>query len=92
MNGVFVILISMGLGTLMVILLNNLTGFTWPDYVGGLFIADILRNIFDSMNISIRLTFYRYYWFNRIAFKYNLSQTHTIITISIQFFLIFLLH
>ncbi|MEH7126564.1 hypothetical protein V7127_25580 [Bacillus sp. JJ1773] len=41
MNGVFVILISMGLGTLMVILLNNLTGFTWPDYVGGLFIAAI---------------------------------------------------
>ncbi|MGM0900588.1 MAG: sodium/glutamate symporter [Bacillota bacterium] len=54
MNGSFVILISMGLGTLMVMLLN-LTGFTWPDYVGGLFVAAILRNIFDYMNISISL-------------------------------------
>ncbi|MEK4197955.1 sodium/glutamate symporter [Cytobacillus sp. FSL K6-0265] len=54
MNGSFVILISMGLGTLLVMLLN-LTGFTWPDYVGGLFVAAILRNIFDSMNISISL-------------------------------------
>ncbi len=54
MNGTFVILIAMGLGTLMVMLLN-LTGFTWPDYVGGLFIAAILRNIFDSMKINISL-------------------------------------
>jgi glutamate:Na+ symporter, ESS family len=55
MNGVFVILISMGLGTLMVILLNTLTGFSWPDYVGGLFVGAILRNIYDSMNKSISI-------------------------------------
>jgi glutamate:Na+ symporter, ESS family len=54
MNGAFVILLSMGLGTLMVMLLN-LTGFTWPDYVGGLFIAAILRNIFDFLNFKISL-------------------------------------
>ncbi|HZH58511.1 MAG TPA: sodium/glutamate symporter [Metabacillus sp.] len=54
MNSVFVILLSMGLGTLMVMLLN-LTGFIWPDYVGGLFVAAILRNIFDALKISISL-------------------------------------
>lgn len=54
MNSSFIILVSMGLGTLMVMLLN-LTGFIWPDYVGGLFVAAILRNVFDSMNISINL-------------------------------------
>lgn len=55
MNGVFAILISMGLGTLMVILLNKFTGLIWPDYVGGLFVGAILRNIFDSMNKSISI-------------------------------------
>jgi ESS family glutamate:Na+ symporter len=54
MNSSFIILISMGLGTLLVMLLN-LTGFIWPDYVGGLFIAAILRNIIDSRNIPISL-------------------------------------
>lgn len=54
MNSLFIILLSMGLGTLMVMLLN-LTGFIWPDYVGGLFMAAILRIVFDSMNISINL-------------------------------------
>ncbi|ASN06271.1 sodium/glutamate symporter [Virgibacillus necropolis] len=54
MNSSFIILISMGLGTLMVMLLN-LTGFIWPDYVGGLFVAAILRNVFDSMNITLNL-------------------------------------
>ncbi|WP_252312670.1 sodium/glutamate symporter [Sinobaca sp. H24] len=51
-NGTFVILFSMGLGTLMVLLLNQ-TGFIWPDYVGGLFIAAIIRNVFDYSNITI---------------------------------------
>jgi ESS family glutamate:Na+ symporter len=54
MNSSFIILISMGLGTLLVMLLN-LTGFIWPDYVGGLFIAAILRNIIDSRNMPISL-------------------------------------
>ena len=54
MNGSFIILVAMGLGTLLVMLLN-LTGFIWPDYVGGLFIAAILRNIFDYMNIPLNM-------------------------------------
>lgn len=54
MNSIFVILIAMGLGTLLIMLLN-LTGLIWPDYVGGLFAAAILRNIFESMNISLNM-------------------------------------
>lgn len=37
------------------VMLLNLTGFIWPDYVGGLFVAAILRNVFDSLNISVNL-------------------------------------
>ena len=54
MNGSFIILVAMGLGTLLVMLLN-LTGFIWPDYVGGLFIAAIIRNVFDYMKIPLNM-------------------------------------
>ncbi|PAE07596.1 sodium/glutamate symporter [Terribacillus saccharophilus] len=53
-KSLFIILISMGIGTLLVWLLNK-TGFIWPDYVGGLFIAAVARNLFDTLNIQLNI-------------------------------------
>src|SRR5699024_9403040 len=44
MNSTMYLLFAMGLGTILVYFLN-MTGFVWPDYVGGLFIAAIMRNV-----------------------------------------------
>lgn len=54
MNSTMYLLFAMGLGTILVYFLN-MTGFIWPDYVGGLFIAAIMRNVLDVMNIKINL-------------------------------------
>jgi ESS family glutamate:Na+ symporter len=54
MSSMMYLLLAMGLGTILVYFLN-MTGFVWPDYVGGLFIAAILRNILDAMNIKLNL-------------------------------------
>lgn len=54
MNSTMYLLFAMGLGTILVYFLN-MTGFVWPDYVGGLFIAAIMRNVLDAMNIKINL-------------------------------------
>ena len=54
MNSTMYLLFAMGLGTILVYFLN-MTGFVWPDYVGGLFIAAIMRNVLDAMNIKVNL-------------------------------------
>lgn len=54
MNSTMYLLFAMGLGTILVYFLN-MTGFVWPDYVGGLFIAAIMRNVLDAMSIKINL-------------------------------------
>ena len=53
LNSMILVLISMGIGTYLVSILNSLTGFNWPGYVGGLFVAAILTNIFEAMNLGV---------------------------------------
>lgn len=52
LNSTILILIAMGLGTFVVQFLNYITGFGWSSYVGGLFVAAIMTNIFEAMGIN----------------------------------------
>lgn len=52
LESVILILIAMGLGIFVVQFLNKITGFKWPDYVGGLFIAAIITNIQEARGIK----------------------------------------
>lgn len=51
-NSVLQILFAMGVGTIVVWILDSLTGFAWPEYVGGLFFAVIMRNISEPIGVS----------------------------------------
>lgn len=57
LNSTLLILLAMGLGTFVVNFLNNLTGFSWPSYVGGLFVAAIITNIFELLGIHTESKF-----------------------------------
>lgn len=48
LDSVIFILVAMGLGIFVVNFLNKVTGFKWPDYVGGLFVAAIITNILEA--------------------------------------------
>lgn len=50
-ESVILILIAIGLGGFVVQFLNKITGFGWPDYVGGLFVAAIITNIMEARGI-----------------------------------------
>ena len=49
-----IILITMAMGTYLVLLLNN-TGITFPYYVGGVFAAAIVRNVCDARGYKLRM-------------------------------------
>lgn len=51
-QSVILILVAIGLGEFVVKFLDNITGFGWPDYVGGLFVAAILTNVLEAINIK----------------------------------------
>lgn len=53
LSSTLLVLICMGIGTYLVQLLNNLTGFGWPSYVGGLFVAAILTNLFEAFGYYV---------------------------------------
>ena len=50
-ESVILILIAIGLGGFVVQFLNKITGFGWPDYVGGLFVAAIITNILEARGV-----------------------------------------
>ena len=50
-ESVILILIAIGLGGFVVKFLDGLTGFGWPDYVGGLFVAAIITNILEARGV-----------------------------------------
>ena len=51
-ESVILILIAIGLGGFVVKFLDNITGFGWPDYVGGLFVAAIITNVLEARDIK----------------------------------------
>lgn len=53
LDSVIFILIAIGLGGFVVQFLNNITGFKWPDYVGGLFVAAIITNVLEARGTRI---------------------------------------
>lgn len=57
LNSTLLILLAMGLGTFVVNFLNSLTGFSWPSYVGGLFVAAIITNIFELLGVRTESKF-----------------------------------
>lgn len=50
-ESVILILIAIGLGGFVVQFLNKITGFGWPEYVGGLFVAAIITNILEARGV-----------------------------------------
>lgn len=50
-ESVILILIAIGLGGFVVQFLDKITGFGWPDYVGGLFVAAIITNILEARGV-----------------------------------------
>lgn len=52
MISVLQLLFAMGLGTIVVWILDSITGLGWPAYVGGLFFAVIMRNVSEPLGIS----------------------------------------
>lgn len=54
LSSVSTILITMGLGSVLVLLLNK-TGITFPYYVGGVFAAALVRNLLDMTDHKINM-------------------------------------
>jgi len=52
MASVLQLLFAVGLGTIVVWILDSITGFAWPEYVGGLFFAVIMRNVSEPLGVS----------------------------------------
>lgn len=50
-SSVLQVLFAVGAGTIVVWILDSITGFGWPTYVGGLFFAAIMRNITEPMGV-----------------------------------------
>ncbi len=46
------LLFAMGVGTIVVWILDSITGFGWPAYVGGLFFAVIMRNVTEPFGVT----------------------------------------
>lgn len=55
-KSVLQILFAMGAGMIIVWILDSLTGFAWPEYVGGLFFAVIMRNVSEPLGFSFDTT------------------------------------
>ena len=55
-KSVLQILFAMAAGMIIVWILDSITGFAWPEYVGGLFFAVIMRNITEPMGVSFDTT------------------------------------
>ncbi|SBV97242.1 Sodium/glutamate symporter [uncultured delta proteobacterium] len=53
-SSVFLVLLTMLLGTYLVLLLNK-TGITFPYFVGGVFAAALVRNIADARGVRLRM-------------------------------------